>query len=1076
MPRETSSSRRLTSVKIWQANLNRNKQAYETICQDGLTKRRDIILLQEPGIRADYIPTHPSWILVTGKPTEPNGPIRAVTLIRKDLIQNYGLQVVDEMTNENMVTVQIGDIQLTNLYNHQATSPSPLQAWIQTQPPSSDQTTPIIAGDFNLHNPLWQTNRTNPNRASREWVDWTMEHDLTLRSPVNTPTHVRGNVIDLVFAHDNVHTAEVVVSDLPGSDHRLLSWQIRLPRLSNDLPITESDSYNYKSADWDTFAKSLKQSCRTIPTSASNYNTQYKIDQRAQEITSALQTAISDSMSPLKLTLHSKRWWTQELSELKRERMAKFKLYRQDPTESTLRTFQSINDRYELTIRDTKSKCWKDYLMNIKGNDIWQAMKYVRSDKRPTIISRLSKPDGTKTQSFKETAQALSTLIPQSYTYLLPMSGGYTPSRHWPDVKTQEIETALFAQAPNKAPGPDGIKTIALQKAWKQVPTFRRRLKQLIRSSLRNGYFPRIHRTGRTLIIPKPGKDPSQVKSYRPITLLNTMGKLMEKIVQKRLYHIVCHHLPPNQFGSRPGYSAPDALAKLVSEIEINQSKNKTTSILAIDIKGAFDNVNHFILLETLQKLAVPYTVRKWIQTFLQWRSTSLVIDRKIMPAMDVPNGIPQGSPLSPLLFLIYTTELYNKLKSQGAEVIGYVDDITIYVRGYNPNRNTKKLQKILNKCHEWAADLRIEFDYGPKLGWMHFNPKDKKKYHPFRTLKLPNGDIRNPNKELKLLGLTLDRKLKYHSHVQNITRRAKQAVGAIGRLGGTVHGVTGKLVRQLYISCVRPILEYSSFLWYPNISRKDEESIQRIQNLGLRKALGAYKSTPIDILHRDANVLPIRFRQTELADYAITRLRTRVYPKNPAHRLQRRTLWATTMKDVWDEFQQRHNVVLELHWPKKPPWTKAPALDPELVQRHKQIRKDIHSQQTKEWEKDYQKNDKGNFYRSYTKNRLYGNSYRNPVNIIMANWPRNVLSKVIQLRSGHGDFGSYYKRWQIHPEKYKCPCGAEDSTLHKLTSCNRLEAKRNILRESSPILDTAELLDTPKGLKAVARFLTSLL
>ena len=148
--------------------------------------------------------------------------------------------------------------------------------------------------------------------------------------------------------------------------------------------------------------------------------------------------------------------------------------------------------------------------------------------------------------------------------------------------------------------------------------------------------------------------------------------------------------IPKQQFGERNGLSTADAFAKLISYTEVSQSGNRVTSIPAIDIKGAFDNVHKGVLLKTMLDMDLPEASKLWVSHFLGRRRTSLIIDGKVTEPRRVDLGIPLDSPISPLLFLIYTSSLYRKIKEAGAHVVGFIDDITIYKGGKDIDKNTR--------------------------------------------------------------------------------------------------------------------------------------------------------------------------------------------------------------------------------------------------------------------------------------------------------------------------------------------------------------------------------------------------
>jgi hypothetical protein len=144
-----------------------------------------------------------------------------------------------------------------------------------------------------------------------------------------------------------------------------------------------------------------------------------------------------------------------------------------------------------------------------------------------------------------------------------------------------------------------------------------------------------------------------------------------------------------------------------------------------------------------MSKMDLPEASRCWVNYLLSRRRTNLIIDDKRTGPRYVNSGIPQSLPISPLLLLIYTSSLYNKIREAGAHVVGFIDDITIYKGGRDIDKNTATLSRVLQICPEWAQECHTEFDYGDKLGFLHaYKPKhgrpSKKKNRGPRRLTLP--------------------------------------------------------------------------------------------------------------------------------------------------------------------------------------------------------------------------------------------------------------------------------------------------------------------------------------------------
>jgi hypothetical protein len=186
------------------------------------------------------------------------------------------------------------------------------------------------------------------------------------------------------------------------------------------------------------------------------------------------------------------------------------------------------------------------------------------------------------------------------------------------------------------------------------------------------------------------------------------------------------------------------------------------------------------------------------VHHFLTERYTSLVVDRRVSHSRPVQTGIPQGSPISPLLFMLYTAPMCKVIKDNGDKCVLYVEDITIYVHG-SVKGNTEKPSKLLAICTELARDHYTDVDLGDKLSFIHLRaPKQEREKAHETPILLPDGGVRTPQEEVKLLGITLESGLNFRSHIKNMTSRAERTLQQMLRLGGgCYHGLSGVSFRM---------------------------------------------------------------------------------------------------------------------------------------------------------------------------------------------------------------------------------------------------------------------------------------
>ena len=249
------------------------------------------------------------------------------------------------------------------------------------------------------------------------------------------------------------------------------------------------------------------------------------------------------------------------------------------------------------------------------------------------------------------------------------------PFDHEP-VTLQEVQYVLASTSPSSAPGPTGITWPMVKHILSTEPEG---LTSLLDRALQLGYHPTPWRQARVVMLKKPNKkDPTAPRSYRPITLEECLGKVLEKIVAKRLQYFsnTLGLLPDNQFGGRERASVTDAGASLIEDIQAAWAQGKVYSVLACDVQGFFDNVGHQHLKHTLQQLGLPVPLQEWVSSFVAQRSVAISFDGFCGPlALKPDHGVPQGSPVSPILAELFASSALTCLQNSPTRLKAYVDD-----------------------------------------------------------------------------------------------------------------------------------------------------------------------------------------------------------------------------------------------------------------------------------------------------------------------------------------------------------------------------------------------------------------
>ncbi|RAL58910.1 hypothetical protein DID88_009330 [Monilinia fructigena] len=466
--------------------------------------------------------------------------------------------------------------------------------------------------------------------------------------------------------------------------------------------------------------------------------------------------------------------------------------------------------------------------------------------------------------------------------------GQYIP---FPRIDMSDLEQAIL-KAGNTAPGADEIPTRILQVAWSIIKDF---VLLLFRKCLELGHHPECFRLATTAIIPKPNKaDYTNPRSYRPIALLSVLGKGLERLVAKKMSWLAIHYktLASQQFGALPLRSSVDLTTCVTHDIESALKAGQKTTLLTMDVKGAFDAVLPGRLINRLREQGWPNNLVKWIQSFATNRYIKIRLDGETGPKTALNCGLPQGSPISPILFMLYIAPIFwmgNPMKR-----FGYADDIALLASSDCLQENCEVLQANMQEALDWGKSEGITFD-PKKSELIHF-------YKGHRTLTdapaVQTEGLRIETKPgpLRWLGVYFDRKLSFKSHVKILSAKALKVANALRSFNNTCRGIPPCFTRRVAIACALKKCYFASETWWPGRFRpKSSISNLKISNrvdghLGLlnkvvltcaRATLPVYKTTNLAVLHEESKLRPAEIELNQTSQLFAVRT-TRLDPYHP--------------------------------------------------------------------------------------------------------------------------------------------------------------------------------------------------
>ena len=433
--------------------------------------------------------------------------------------------------------------------------------------------------------------------------------------------------------------------------------------------------------------------------------------------------------------------------------------------------------------------------------------------------------------------------------------------RYEQELSEEELMRAIEGAKNNKAPGED---TIPYEIIKKLGPKAREYLLHLYNRIWSGEEIPQAWRTAVILPLLKEGKDPEKPGSYRPISLTDCLGKILEKIIAERLSSYMEEHKLFNecQAGFRQGRCTSDQVWKLVQtatdKIQTKRDKGLATLVTFFDFERAYDKVWRDGLISKMINMNIPYAFIKYTRLFLSARRTTVEINGTRSKEFYLNQGLPQGSAISPLLFLLFINDITDFM-SPGATPSLFADDTAASVEcGKDKEKAVRKMQDNIDGIDKWAKTWKMKLNAGKTQVMVISTSNADTDWQPKLTLE---GKELEVVKEYKFLGVTIDRKLNFASHVNKIIAKTKKRARILKCLAGKDWGQTLETQVALYITYIRSSLEYAAPTWYPWISKTSRNKLEQIQNECLRSMTRMAKTTPLEFLRLQAGSEPLEAR-----------------------------------------------------------------------------------------------------------------------------------------------------------------------------------------------------------------------
>jgi len=889
-------------LRILQYNVHksRNKVMIALLHEEKI-KDYDILVLQEPwrfdDISRAYCPATAGFTL------EDNGG-RTCFYINKRIDSNtwhstWHSKDVGTITLQTLT----GDAQMTQeaIHIHGAYNPPPRDHGVIHEKgnlPDIEKALhmsgeSILVGDFNLHHSTWGgPSYPRQHLLSNELIKMTTNIGASLALPRGTITRdYQGSqtTIDLVFTTDGIMNRLIRC----GIDEEMENSSDHLPiQTIIDLRACEEPARkprrNWKAMDEEKFINTLREQ---MPEPLSDHEAgRRRIDEYTKQLLDALEEAVEISTPWARPHEMAKAGWTKECTEVVKSVR---RMRRSCRTVGDWAEYIRACDKKGKIIRKQKRSEYREAMQNVEQSSrgLFRTAKWARNAAAGTLtqatIPPLAKPgcsDTATTAQDKAEVMFQAHFPPPPEVPMLDTIGfEYPPSvEDGAPLTHREIKRAAYKAAPDKAPGHTGYTNRIMRRLVDGAPE---QIRSLFERCLQEGIQPTQFKSAATIVMRKPGKkDYSNAKAYRPIALLDTLGKILEFIVSERLRNAVeaCGSIPDTQMGARKHRSTDTTLQLITEKIHTvwSGTRRRVASLLSLDGEGAFDNVAHSRLLHDMKKRKVPRLLLGFVKDFLRDRRTTITIGGYTTTERSVNIGIPQGSPLSPILYLFYNADLLEacddiKLRTSST---GFVNDVNILTYGESTKRNCRVLSEIYDRCEQWSKTHGTKFSM-TKHELIHFT-RTSKWFNMKVGVELAGHQV-DSKSDIRVLGVQLDSKLRWAAHMHHVEAKLVIRQKAMQTITGSTWGPSVAAGRQIYSAVARPLLSHGAAIWYMPQGVKGHRKglnakLRSVQGRALRQITGAYRATSTEALQVETNTAPIDIHLRKLVQRSITNMDSR--------------------------------------------------------------------------------------------------------------------------------------------------------------------------------------------------------
>lgn len=723
----------------------------------------------------------------------------------------------------------------------------------------------IIVGDFNIH--------VDNNSDSLSIAFDALLDSVGFTQNVNKPTHCHMHTLDLVLTYGiEISDLNVLPQNPLLSDHFLITFKFLMEdyTVPNDKTmmkrtLSEKSVLKYKEMIQPIFTALSCDFPESSPCISSTSD-----DQFVDSAMNSLKTAL-DVVAPLKQKVVKPRrfapWFNAETRALKQKTRKLERLWRKSKSTQTLRTWKSSLLEYKQALRKAKTTYYSSLIEANKNNPRFLFSTVARltnshSEVEPSIPTTLSCDDFLNYFNNKITTirDKINEVLPNiSLEQNQAVEVFTAPSNVIHNfITVDETEIVSIIMSSNASTCLlDPIPTHLFKDI---LPLISEAILKIINTSLENGYVPQSFKFAAIKpLLKKPNLDPDILANYRPISNLPFISKVLEKVVVKQLYR----HLQDNslfekfQSGYRAHHSTETALLKVTNDLLLAADSGQVSILVLLDLSAAFDTIDHNILLRRLEcEIGIRGTALCWFKSYLSERYQFVNVNQQSSTRSKVCYGVPQGSVLGPVLFMLYMLPLGNIMRKHDINFHCYADDTQLYL-SMKPGQTDQldRLSACVKDIKNWMTVNYLLLN-PDKTEVILLGPQRLRETLSEQIITLDNVSV-SPCSTVKNLGVLFDQDLSFKAHINQACRTAYFHLRNIAKIRNILPKSDAEKLIHAFVSSR---LDYCNSL-LAACPKSSLRSLQLVQNAAARLLTRTNRREHITPVLKSLHWLPIEFR-----------------------------------------------------------------------------------------------------------------------------------------------------------------------------------------------------------------------